>query len=162
MHYYQMQPYPLYPCVKTTKKKLCALNFSLSFMTFIKNNGFYMKILCYVLKFPEFSGELSGELQPAKKFSSPTPAKSDFLLSADISGDLLETEISTTLVRWQLFVEDNRAIRDLGFHRVSVQKLRKLMASQATNTAQKANRAEAARGEQKWGSQRDAATRPKV
>ena len=99
MHYYQMQPYPLYPCVKTTKKnKLCALNFSLSFMTFIKNNGFYMKILWYILKFPEISGELSGELQPAKKFSSPTPAKSDFLLSAEISGDLLETEISTTLV----------------------------------------------------------------
>ena len=97
MHYYQMQPYPLYPCVKTTKKKLCALNFSLSFMTFIKNNGFYMKILWYILKFPEISGELSGELQPAKKFSSPTPAKSDFLLSAEISGDLLETEISTTL-----------------------------------------------------------------
>ena len=67
MHYYQMQPYPLYPCVKTTKKnKLCALNFSLSFMTFIKNNGFYMKILWYILKFPEISGELSGELQPAK------------------------------------------------------------------------------------------------
>ena len=99
MHYYQMQPYPLYPCVKTTKKnKLCALNFSLSFMTFIKNNGFYMKILWYILKFPEISGELSGELQPAKKFSSPTPAKSDFLLSAEISGDLLETEISTTLI----------------------------------------------------------------
>ena len=76
------------------KKKLCALNFSLSFMTFIKNNGFYMKILWYILKFPE----ISGELQPAKKFSSPTPAKSDFLLSAEISGDLLETEISTTLV----------------------------------------------------------------
>ena len=95
MHYYQMQPYPLYPCVKTTKKnKLCALNFSLSFMTFIKNNGFYMKILWYILKFPE----ISGELQPAKKFSSPTPAKSDFLLSAEISGDLLETEISTTLI----------------------------------------------------------------
>ena len=64
------------------KNKLCASNFSLSFMTFIKNNGFYMKIL----KFPE----ISGELQPAKKFSSPTPAKSDFLLSAEISGDLLE------------------------------------------------------------------------
>ena len=79
------------------KNKLCALNFSLSFMTFIKNNGFYMKILWYILKFPEISGELSGELQPAKKFSSPTPAKSDFLLSAEISGDLLETEISTTL-----------------------------------------------------------------
>ena len=75
------------------KNKLCALNFSLSFMTFIKNNGFYMKILWYILKFPE----ISGELQPAKKFSSPTPAKSDFLLSAEISGDLLETEISTTL-----------------------------------------------------------------
>ena len=60
----------------------------------VKNNGFYMKILCYVLKFPEFSGEL----QPAKKFSSPTPAKSDFLLSAEISGDLLEMEISTTLL----------------------------------------------------------------
>ena len=56
-----------------------------------------MKILWYILKFPEISGELSGELQPAKKFSSPTPAKSDFLLSAEISGDLLETEISTTL-----------------------------------------------------------------
>ena len=67
-------------------------------MTFIKNNGFYMKILWYILKFPEISGELSGELQPAKKFSSPTPAKSDFLLSAEISGDLLETEISTTLI----------------------------------------------------------------
>ena len=67
------------------KNKLCALNFSLSFMTFIKNNGFYMKILWYILKFPEISGELSGELQPAKKFSSPTPAKSDFLLSAEIS-----------------------------------------------------------------------------
>ena len=80
------------------KNKLCALNFSLSFMTFIKNNGFYMKILWYILKFPEISGELSGELQPAKKFSSPTPAKSDFLLSAEISGDLLETEISTTLI----------------------------------------------------------------
>ena len=80
------------------KNKLCALNFSLSFMTFIKNNGFYMKILWYILKFPEISGELSGELQPAKKFSSPTPAKSDFLLSAEISGDLLETEISTTLL----------------------------------------------------------------
>ena len=81
------------------KNKLCALNFSLSFMTFIKNNGFYMKILWYILKFPEISGELSGELQPAKKFSSPTPAKSDFLLSAEISGDLLETEISTTLLK---------------------------------------------------------------
>ena len=104
MHYYQMQPYPLYPCVKTTKKnKLCALNFSLSFMTFIKNNGFYMKILWYILKFPEISGELSGELQPAKKFSSPTPAKSDFLLSAEISGDLLETEISTTLIEFADF-----------------------------------------------------------
>ena len=57
-----------------------------------------MKILWYILKFPEISGELSGELQPAKKFSSPTPAKSDFLLSAEISGDLLETEISTTLL----------------------------------------------------------------
>ena len=57
-----------------------------------------MKILWYILKFPEISGELSGELQPAKKFSSPTPAKSDFLLSAEISGDLLETEISTTLI----------------------------------------------------------------
>ena len=33
------------------KNKLCALNFSLSFMTFIKNNGFYMKILWYILKF---------------------------------------------------------------------------------------------------------------
>jgi len=70
-------------------------------MTFIKNNGFYMKILWYILKFPEISGELSGELQPAKKFSSPTPAKSDFLLSAEISGDLLETEISTTLKKRQ-------------------------------------------------------------
>merc|ERR1719427_2377342 len=57
-----------------------------------------MKILWFILKSPEISGELSGELQPAKKFSSPTPAKSDFLLSAEISGDLLETEISTTLL----------------------------------------------------------------
>ena len=88
---------PLISLRQNDKKKLCALNFSLSFMTFIKNNGFYMKILWYILKFPEISGELSGELQPAKKFSSPTPAKSDFLLSAEISGDLLETEISTTL-----------------------------------------------------------------
>ena len=90
---------PLISLRQNDKKKLCALNFNLSFMTFIKNNGFYMKILWYILKFPEISGELSGELQPAKKFSSPTPAKSDFLLSAEISGDLLETEISTTLIK---------------------------------------------------------------
>ena len=31
--------------------------------------------------------EIPGELQPAKKFSSPTPAKSDFLLSEEISGE---------------------------------------------------------------------------
>ena len=36
---------PLISLRQNDKKKLCALNFSLSFMTFIKNNGFYMKIL---------------------------------------------------------------------------------------------------------------------
>ena len=88
---------PLISLRQNDKKKLCALNFSLSFMTFIKNNGFYMKILWYILKFPEISGELSGELQPAKKFSSPTPAKSDFLLSAEISRRSPEKEFSGTL-----------------------------------------------------------------
>ena len=85
MHYYQMQPYPLYPCVKTTKKnKLCALNFSLSFMTFIKNNGFYMKILWYILKFPESSPENSSQpkssplrLRQKVTFSSPRRSPGD-------------------------------------------------------------------------------------